>query len=192
MIELAALVREYPDAVFVRRTQATSFGDRQAFRQAGYAMAHDLLTTDSEARDERTFVLKPNVVHARVRDDETGELAGGDQGIVTHPDFVDGIRRHFDAHRRNGYPRWEVNGTRYEAYAQRTCDAVMGINGFFNIVEGVIGRDGTAFRQGEDHLTNLSVAGVNPVIVDAITAYLRVLVFLGLRRWGRCEGYRPR
>lgn len=314
MIELAALVHEHPDAVFVRRTKATSFDDRQGFHQAGYAMAHDLLATDSEAPDERTFVLKPNVVHARVRDDETGQLTGGDQGIVTHPDFVagiiqrlqelgahkiivaegggptpmgpafeeqgyvrmaaemgveladlnkepgqysedelnwtpvdgvvfkeipfvrpindpdvvfinvptmkthnlgiislcgkalqgtiamgyrhfcsdledsvrrvpgaaehyqpdlmDSIRSQFEAHRRSGYPRWDVNGTRFEAYAQRTCDAVMGIDGFFNIIEGVVGRDGTAFRQGEDHLTNLSVAGVNPVTVDAITAYL--------------------
>ena len=314
MIELADFVQEHPDAVFVRRTQAASFEDRPAFRQAGHAMAQSLLSTSSSDGDGRTFVLKPNVVHGRVRDDETKELVGGDQGIVTHPEFVagiiqrlqemgahkiivaegggptpmgpafedqgyvrmtqemgveladlnketgqygedelnwtpvkgvvfkeipfvrpindpdvvfinvptmkthnlgivslcgkalqgtiamgyrhfcsdledgvrrvpgaaehyqpnlmDGIRSQFEVHRRNGYPRWDVNGTRLEAYAQRTCDAVMGINGFFNIVEGVIGRDGTAFRQGKDHLTNLSIAGINPVTVDAITAYL--------------------
>ena len=43
MIELADIVRQHPDAAFIRRTQATSFEDRQGFRQAGYAMARDLL-----------------------------------------------------------------------------------------------------------------------------------------------------
>jgi len=314
MIKLADFVQEHPDAVFVRRTQATSFEDLEAFHQGGHAIAQDLLAADSSGSDERTFVLKPNVVHGRVRDDETGELTGGDQGIVTHPEFVagivqrlqelgarkivvaegggpidmgpvfedqgyarmaeemgveladlnqeagqygedelnwtpvagvvfkeipfvrpindpdvvfinvptmkthnlgiislcgkalqgtiatgyrhfcsdledgvrrvpgaaehyqpnlmDGIRSNFEAHRQSGYPHWDVNGTRLEAYAQRTCDAVMGINGYFNIIEGVTGRDGTAFRQGKDHLTNLSIAGINPVTVDAIAAYL--------------------
>ncbi|MEW6750088.1 MAG: DUF362 domain-containing protein [Candidatus Latescibacterota bacterium] len=314
MVELGSAVREHPDAVFVRRTDAASFADREGFRRAGYAMAAALLSASGGAEDRR-FVIKPNVVcgsepGARGKDGP----AASDQGIVTDADFVGGIvarlrelgarriavaegggptpmtgvyeergyarmaaehgielldlnkepgtyaphelnwtavegvvfreipfvrpindadtvflnvptmkthnlgiislcgkalqgtiamgYRHFcsgledacrrfpdaathyqpdvlervralyEAHCRDGYPCWSQEGDRYEGYAQRTCDAVQAHRGFLCIVEGVIGRDGTAFHQGKDVLANLTVGGVNPVHVDAITAYL--------------------
>ncbi|MFH1571360.1 MAG: DUF362 domain-containing protein [Gemmatimonadota bacterium] len=316
MIDLAAPPKEHPDAVFVRRTQVRSYTSRQQFRQAGYDLAAEMFAATDPAPDARTFVLKPNVVIPRIRDRETNKLLGGDQGIVTDPDFLAGIvqrlqelgarkiivaegggptpmgptfedrgyarmaremgieladlnketgtygpeeinwtpvdgvvfkeipfvrpvndpdvvfisvptmkthnlgvislcakglqgtiemgYRHFcneiqavygygekvdtrrayqpgmvehverlyDMHRQDGYPRWDQEGSRYEGYAQRTCDAVAAIRSFFNIVEGIVGRDGTAFNQGKDHLSNLTLAGVNPVSVDAITSYL--------------------
>lgn len=312
MIELTTSVIEQPDAVFVRKTNASSFDDCDAFQKGGYAIAQALLTAaDPAAPDKRTFVIKPNVVAASNK--RTREPGNPDGGIVTNPDFVKGIiqrlrelgatnivvaegggdipmgptfddrgyiqmakeaevdlidlnkrpgtydeselnrtsidgtvfkeipfvhpindadtvfinvptmkthnlglvslcgknlqgtiamgYRHFcnnirDAlkvegaaphyqldmvkrieneyrrHVQEGYPRWDHEGDRYEGYAQRTCDALLGIDGFLNIVEGVVGRDGTAFHQGKDVLTNLTLAGVNPVHVDAVTTFL--------------------
>lgn len=316
MIELAAISREHPDAVFVRRTQVKSYTSRKQFHQAGYDMAAEMFAASDAAPDRRTFVLKPNVVISRIRDPKTGKLLGGDQGIVTDADFLAGIvqrlqelgagkiivaegggptpmaptfkdrgyermaremgieladlnkeigqygadeinwtpvdgvvfkeipfvrpvndpdvvfinvptmkthnlgvislcgkalqgtiemgYRHFcneiaavygygdtvdtrrayqpgmveqveklfAKHRDEGLPRWDQEGSRYEGYAQRTCDTVTAIDSFFNIVEGIVGRDGTAFNQGKDHLCNLSLAGASPVSVDAVTAYL--------------------
>jgi uncharacterized protein (DUF362 family) len=314
MIELADCVRQQPEAVFVRRTDAASFDDRKRFHAAGYAMSEALLAADGRP-DGRTFVIKPNVVSGAHRGGKRkGDPAESDRGIVTDPDFVAGIvqrlrelgaekiavaegggptpmgpvfaergyarlaeewgielldlnkkpgayaeeelnwtpvdgvvfkdipfvrpvndpdvvflnvptmkthnlgiislcgkalqgtiamgyrhfcgpieealarvkgaRKHyqpdvrervrelFERHVREGYPRWDAEGTRYEGYAQRTCDAVQAIRGSLCIVEGVIGRDGTAFHHGKDVLANLTVGGVNPVHVDAVTAYL--------------------
>lgn len=311
MIELADIVREHPDAVFVRRTDASSFADRERFREAGYAMAGALLAGVDGQVDERTFVLKPNVV-AGSNPNKDPEVS--DRGIVTDPDFVAGIiqqlrdlgakkivvaegggetpmgstfaqrgyvrmteecgvdlldlnrepgtyteeelnwtevdgeifkeipfvrpindpdvvfinvptmkthnlgiislcgkalqgtiamgykhfcspvtaalkkpdgarehyqpdvlerlEEHYQRHLQEGYPLWDKEGDRYEGYAQRTCDAVQGIKGFLCIVEGVIGRDGTAFNHGKDVLANMTFGGTNPVHVDAVTAYL--------------------
>ena len=82
------------------------------------------------------------------------------------------IERLHARHLAEGYARWDQEGSLYEVYAQRTCDAITAMPGFVHIVEGVMGRDGTAFRQGKDVLANLSVAGANAVEVDAVTAYL--------------------
>jgi uncharacterized protein (DUF362 family) len=313
MIELSSLVRQHPDAVFVRRAHAVSFTDAAAFDAAGYAMADALLGGSGDV-DGRTFVLKPNVVFGSSHKGEPQADAPSDQGIVTHADFVGGIvrrlqelgarrifvaegggptpmgptfdergysrmaaergielldfnkepgthaeaelnwtpvdgvvfnripfirpvndpdavfinvptmkthnlavislcgkalqgtiamgyrhfcstieaaltrvpdaaqyyqpgvveriQREFERHLAAGLPRWDQEGPLYEGYAQRTCDAVQAHQGFLNIVEGVIGRDGTAFHQGKDVLCNLTLAGLNPVSVDAITAYL--------------------
>ena len=88
MIELADIVREHPDAVFVRRTDAASFADRAKFREAGYAMAGALLAGVGGQIDERTFILKPNVV-AGSNPSKPPEVS--DRGIVTDPDFMAGI-----------------------------------------------------------------------------------------------------
>jgi uncharacterized protein (DUF362 family) len=41
-----------------------------------------------------------------------------------------------------------------------------------NIVEGVVGRDGTGFNRGRNFGLGLSIAGTNTVAVDAVTSYL--------------------
>ena len=97
---------------------------------------------------------------------------GVDARRAYQPGMVEHVQRLYEKHCADGLPRWDQEGSRYEGYAQRTCDAVTAIDSFFNIVEGIVGRDGTAFNQGEDHLCNLSLAGVSPVSVDAVTAYL--------------------
>ena len=41
-----------------------------------------------------------------------------------------------------------------------------------NVIEGVVGRDGTGFRNGANYAIGLVVAGINAVAVDAVASYL--------------------
>jgi uncharacterized protein (DUF362 family) len=59
-----------------------------------------------------------------------------------------------------------------EAFAQAICDVITAARPWLNIVEGIIGRDGTGFHDGRNYQTNLVVAGQDPVAVDAATSYL--------------------
>lgn len=104
--------------------------------------------------------------------DRPAEARQRDARSHYQPDVLERIQREYERHLSEGYPRWDQEGTRYEGYAQRACDSVAAHRGFLCIVEGVIGRDGTAFHSGKDILTNLAIGGVSPVSIDAVTAYL--------------------
>ena len=41
-----------------------------------------------------------------------------------------------------------------------------------NVVEGVVGRDGTGFHQGKNHPLGLCIAGTNAATVDAFASWL--------------------
>ncbi|MBM3236593.1 DUF362 domain-containing protein [Candidatus Poribacteria bacterium] len=88
------------------------------------------------------------------------------------PDLKKVIVENYKRHVAEGWPFWDKGAERDEIWAQRISDALLGVKPWLNIVEGIIGRDGTAFNQGKDALCNLVVAGVHPVHVDAITTYL--------------------
>jgi hypothetical protein len=100
-----------------------------------------------------------------------------------HPDFQERVRAEYARHRALGLPFWEhqadpVYGVgRFETWAQRIGDVLAAFSPFpkhflLNVVEGIIGRDGTAFNQGHDVPVGLVVAGINPVHVDAVAGYL--------------------
>jgi uncharacterized protein (DUF362 family) len=62
-------------------------------------------------------------------------------------------------------------------WGQRIVDIVSAFTPYeehfvLNVVEGIIGRDGTAFNQGHDVPVGLVVAGINPVHVDAVAGFL--------------------
>jgi len=94
--------------------------------------------------------------------------------ILKHfqPNLKEAVLANYKRHLAEGFPLWDKGDSRDEIWAQRIGDALLAIKPWFNIVEGVIGRDGTAFRQGKDVLCNLVVCGVHPVHVDAVTTYL--------------------
>ncbi|MCE5248972.1 DUF362 domain-containing protein [bacterium] len=80
-----------------------------------------------------------------------------------------------------------------EQWGQRTIDTVGVLRPDINIVEGVIGRDGDAFANGTDYLTNYVVAGLDLVATDTVTSYLmgqdpRELYYL---RMARERGHGP-
>jgi len=59
-----------------------------------------------------------------------------------------------------------------ERFAQKLCDLARAVQPDFNIIEGIVGREGTGFRRGRNRQTNLVVAGANMVAVDSVASYL--------------------
>lgn len=64
------------------------------------------------------------------------------------------------------HERWQ------EGLARRLADTAQVIQPHLNIVEGVVGREGTGFQRGRNFSLGLAIAGVNMVAVDALTSYL--------------------
>ena len=59
-----------------------------------------------------------------------------------------------------------------EQWAQRTVDTLGTLKPDINIVEGIISRDGNAFENGTDFLTNYVVISLDLVAADAVTSYI--------------------
>jgi uncharacterized protein (DUF362 family) len=59
-----------------------------------------------------------------------------------------------------------------EGLARRLNDTAKVVPPHLNIIEGVIGRDGTGFHRGRNFSLGLVVAGVNMVAVDSVASYL--------------------
>ena len=56
--------------------------------------------------------------------------------------------------------------------AKRLVDLAKVIKPDLNIVEGVVGRDGTGFNRGRNFPLGMAIAGINPVAVDSVTSYI--------------------
>lgn len=56
--------------------------------------------------------------------------------------------------------------------ARRLADTAQVIRPALNLVEGIVGREGTGFQHGRNRLLGLAVAGVNIAAVDSLTSYL--------------------
>jgi uncharacterized protein (DUF362 family) len=97
-----------------------------------------------------------------------------DLAATFHRDYEDVIRRGVERHRRAGLFGWDddAHSARLERYCQRALDTLTAVRPWLNIVEGIVGRDGTGFHNGQDHLCNVVVAGRNAVHVDTVCAYL--------------------
>jgi uncharacterized protein (DUF362 family) len=79
--------------------------------------------------------------------------------------------------RRDDRPRYDwmddrVHTLWQEGLARRLVDTAQVIQPTLNIVEGVVGRDGTGFHRGRNYPLGLIVAGVNMVAVDSVASYL--------------------
>ena len=61
---------------------------------------------------------------------------------------------------------------REERLCHKLCDLSMASKPDLNVIEGIVGRDGTAFQHGKNIQTNLVIAGKNVVSVDAVGSYL--------------------
>ena len=61
---------------------------------------------------------------------------------------------------------------REERLCRKLCDLSLASKPDLNIIEGIVGRDGTAFRHGKNIQTNLAIAGKDVVSVDAVGSYL--------------------
>jgi uncharacterized protein (DUF362 family) len=93
-------------------------------------------------------------------------------GTITPPHI-----RHLCSFPKEYGDRWhEVTPSgielREEVLCRRLCDLAKASVPDLNIVEGIVGRDGTAFNHGKNIQTNLVVGGKNTTAVDAVTSYL--------------------
>lgn len=59
-----------------------------------------------------------------------------------------------------------------EMWCQRAIDSAFAITPNINVIEGVIGRDGSGFDTGRDELTNVVVVGLSLAEVDAVGSYI--------------------
>ncbi len=66
--------------------------------------------------------------------------------------------------------RTEIDSHR--RWAQKVCDILAAHKPDLNVVEGVVGRDGSGFRRGRNIPMGLAIAGVNAVAVDTVASYL--------------------
>ena len=64
------------------------------------------------------------------------------------------------------HDRWQ------EGLARRLVDTAQVIQPHLNIVEGVVGREGTGFQRGRNIPAGLVIAGINMVAVDSVASYL--------------------
>ncbi len=99
------------------------------------------------------------------------------------PQLIEYAIQEYKRHCERQLPFWAVGldakyGVgRFEPHSQRTADLVATVQSLYEgrllcIVEGLIGRDGTAFNQGDDHYAGLMIAGCNIFEVDKVTSWL--------------------
>ena len=60
----------------------------------------------------------------------------------------------------------------HERWANKICDILHAIRPDLNMVDGLVGRDGTGFERGQNYPCRLAIAGMNPVAVDTVASYL--------------------
>jgi uncharacterized protein (DUF362 family) len=59
-----------------------------------------------------------------------------------------------------------------EQWCQRAIDSAQAIRPAINIIEGVIGRDGSGFNIGKDEICNVIVVGLSMLEVDAVGSWI--------------------
>jgi uncharacterized protein (DUF362 family) len=86
-------------------------------------------------------------------------------------DLPEHIREHGQRPRDEWMDR-SIHELWQEALGRRLADLAQVVPPRLNVVEGVVGRDGTGFNRGRNYALGLVVAGVNVVAVDAVASYL--------------------
>ena len=75
---------------------------------------------------------------------------------------------------------WRLTGSGFSLFEDRfyhkLCDLLVALRGLgmprLSVVDGLVGRDGTAFNEGGNYPLGWAVAGVNEVHVDTVATYL--------------------
>jgi uncharacterized protein (DUF362 family) len=93
------------------------------------------------------------------------------------------VKNFFERHRKLNYVRYDVSlpgrgrssrigPIEQEIWAHKTCDNVSTVNTGLAMIEGIVGRDGDGFDNGDDYLTNLVMFGKDKFRLDVIGHYL--------------------
>ncbi len=134
---------------------------------------HPTLKVSALAVDPRTVLI--NVPKLK-----THNLAVTTLSMKNLMGVVNGTDRHFCREAWQAIPDRSRHETTDKALhekwqlglAGRLADTSKIVRPRLNIVEGVVGRDGTGFRRGTNYSLGLVVAGINVVAVDAVASYL--------------------
>jgi uncharacterized protein (DUF362 family) len=132
------------------------------------------------------YAVAPNTLLLNVPKFKTHNLAITSLCLKNLMGLDDVFDRHYCAQawrdllpdqRREDQPREEwmdeaLHARWQEGLARRLADLAQVIWPHLNIVEGVVGRDGTGFNRGTNYPLGLMVAGVNAVAVDSVASYL--------------------
>jgi hypothetical protein len=90
----------------------------------------------------------------------------------------DRVNRYFENHKRNGFARYAAPGDRsvppmaQEIWAHKTCDNMSVLKTGLAMIEGIYGRDGDGFGQGNDYLTNMVMFSKDKFRLDIIGLWL--------------------
>jgi len=93
-----------------------------------------------------------------------------------HPDVEKRVNRYFENHLKNGYKRYasrdELDGIRQEIWAHKTCDNMSALPCGLAMIEGITGRDGDGFGEGQDYLTNMVMFSKDRFRLDVVGTWL--------------------
>ena len=93
-----------------------------------------------------------------------------------HPEVEKRVNRYYENHLKTGYKRYEskdsLGGIQQEIWAHKTCDNMSVINTGLAMLEGITGRDGDGFGNGDDYLTNMVMFGKDKFRLDLIGMWL--------------------
>jgi uncharacterized protein (DUF362 family) len=132
------------------------------------------------------LAVAPNTVLFNVPKLKTHNLSITTLGLKNLMGLVNVFDRHFCAQawvdlpeeaRQDLRPRREwfdqaLHARWQEGLSRRLADTAQVIRPALNIVEGIVGREGTGFQRGRNRTLGLAVAGVNLVAVDSLASYL--------------------
>ena len=120
---------------------------------------HNLAITTLSMKNLMGIVYTPDRHYCRQAwlEIPEGERAAAETADTASPDAPFDTRLH---------ERWQAG------LARRLADTAKVSAPRLNVVEGVVGRDGTGFRNGANYALGFVVAGVNVVAVDTVASYL--------------------
>ena len=130
--------------------------------------------------------VAPNTVLFNVPKLKNHNLAITTLGMKNLMGLVNVFDRHFclqaweelpEAIRANPHSRreWftrEMHEAWQSGLARRLIDTAQVVRPTLNIIEGIVGREGTGFQRGRNRKLGLSIAGSNIVAVDSVASYL--------------------
>jgi uncharacterized protein (DUF362 family) len=93
-----------------------------------------------------------------------------------HPEAERRLKRYFENHVRLRYSRYDsredLSPMHQEIWAHKTCDSQSVLRTGLAIIEGICGRDGDGFADGQDYLTNLVFFSRDKFRLDLVATYL--------------------
>ena len=96
-----------------------------------------------------------------------------------HPEAETRLKRYFESHLRMGYSRYDTRAAvsystpiHQEIWAHKTLDSQSVLKTGLAMIEGIYGRDGDGFFNGDDHMANLVMFGKDKFRLDVIGLWL--------------------